>query len=46
VKATYRPYLDFYDGEVERMEERAKRLDGLVNGLAEVRGEIEESLAG
>ena len=44
VKATYRPYLEFYEGEVERMEERAKRLNGFVEDLSEVRREIETTL--
>jgi len=45
VKSTYRPYLEFYEAEVERMGDRARRLEGFAGELSEVRERVEESLA-
>jgi signal recognition particle receptor subunit beta len=46
VKATYRPYLEFYENEVQRMGGCAQRLEVLVDDLAKARDEIEATLGG
>ncbi|MEN8148621.1 MAG: dynamin family protein [Planctomycetota bacterium] len=46
VRASYLPYLEFYQGEVDRMGEEARKLEGFVTDLQRVRDEVEESLSG
>jgi hypothetical protein len=46
VRASYVPYLEFYQAEVDRMGEEAGKLEGFVSELTTVRAGVEASLDG